>query len=425
MASSLRSRIIQLRFLRFVFFGRKKKMEKVTPVYSLSALLERASDTSDAFHDFRDGHWVAVNWQTLVTDVTSIAHSFAGHGLARGSRIALLGSGSGWMKTYLGAQAAGLIPVGVYDSSSVEEVRELVKDSGAQMLFVSRSLMKDFHVAVPIYLFPDLSTVHPEFGARAWESFLLWNNDLASVKVSVAKIEEDDAASIIYTSGTTGVSKGVVLTFRNIDTFLRSRACSVHSEQTRALSFLPLAHLAGQAWTIWILIAFGGQAWFSRGLPFLVSDLRECRPTTFFAPPRVYEGWFREYEMCSDATIVKAELGLDFCSDMICAAAPFDAKTLAWFHKAGFFVREVYGLSEVPIATSSAGIPFKVGSVGMAEEQVNASKFSKTFFFFVLFFLLRPDISLCERGRRSLDSGPYGIFSVLGKRGRDAAGFYW
>ena len=338
--------------------------------YSLFALLDKADDMSEAFHEFRDGVWTAVSWKTLVEDVVSIASSLLERGLARGSRIALLGSGSGWMKVYLGAQMAGMIPVGIYDTSSIEEVQQLVQDSGSELLFVTASLLKPFGVNIPIILFDDSVQVSLKDGVSLWSSFVVRAGaKVQSVQESVKQIRENDASVIIYTSGTTGVSKGVVLTFENINTFLCSRAWAVHSKQTRALSFLPLAHLAGQAWTIWILIAFGGQAWFSRGLPFLVHDLRVCRPTTFFAPPRVYEGWFREHE--ASPLYVKAEIGLDMCTDMICAAAPFDAKILSWFHEAGFFVREVYGLSEVPIATSSSLIPFKVGSVGKAENKVS------------------------------------------------------
>lgn len=342
--------------------------------YSLTSLLERSSDDSPAFHEFCDGEWLSTSWRRLVSDVVRVASALMQSGLARGSRVALLGSCSGWMKVYLGAQIAGMIPVGIYDSSSAEEVKQLVEDSGASMLFVTSSRLKPFDLPVSLVLLDECSST-PAVAAMSWKSFLGDGAiDVHAIKSSAAKICESDAAVIIYTSGTTGVAKGVVLTFRNIDAFVVSRACSVHSAATRALSFLPLAHLAGQGWTIWILLAYGGQVWFSRGLPFLVQDLRVARPTTFFAPPRVYEGWFREYGAGQNPRGVKKELGLEHCSDMICAAAPFDTKILAWFHQIGFFVREVYGLSEVPIATSSAMIDFKAGSVGKAEVKVRKSE---------------------------------------------------
>lgn len=359
--------------------------------YSLPALLNRSFDDSAAFHEFRDGEWVSSSWRALTEDVTCVASALMKRQLPRGSRVALLGSGSGWMKVYLGAQVAGIIPVGIYDSSSAEEVKQLVEDSGSSILFVSSALLRPFDVGVPVILLDDAS---PSSSGLSWSSFLKGvTTDVEAVRQSAALVQGSDAAVIIYTSGTTGVSKGVVLTFRNIDTFLVSRACSIHSAQTRAVSFLPLAHLAGQGWTIWILVAFGGQVWFSRGLPFLVNDLRVARPTTFFAPPRVYEGWFREYEARENPSGIKAELGLEQCADMICAAAPFDAKILAWFHKTGFFVREVYGLSEVPIATSSAGIDFKVGSAGKAETEVRNFLASWA----SLLTFLNPDFDCFER----------------------------
>jgi long-chain acyl-CoA synthetase len=350
--------------------------------YSLISLLERVDDENIAFHEFRDDCWVAVSWKTLVSDVVDVACAIMRRGLARGSRVALLGSGACWMKVYLGSQVAGMIPVGLYHSSSAEEVELLLNDSGAKILFASRSVLKSVDLtALPVVLFDEVDASSLS-GAVDWSPFLHGVVDLDAVTASIAKIDPSDAAVLIYTSGTTGRSKGVVLTFGNINAFLVTRACSMHGSHTRALSFLPLSHLAGQAWTIWLLIAFRGQVWFSRGLPFLVQDLQVCHPTTFFAPPRVYEGWFREFESVPDKSMVKKELGLENCSDMICAAAPFDARTLSWFHGVGFFVREVYGLSEVPIATSSAAIPFKSGSVGKAEVEVSHFGVLWLFFFF-------------------------------------------
>ncbi len=331
--------------------------------FSMERLLGRAHSERPACHEFRMSGWAAVSWSEMLRDVKSVAAALLRLGMARGARVCLLGSGLRWTEAYLGAQLAGCVPVGIYDTSPMDDICFTVGDCGAQMLFGNRgSLRAPDAIAVPVIFFDD------ESGISSWQTFLESGSvDEDLIRASAAMQRSEDRAAIIYTSGTTGQSKGVVLSFRNIDAFLKARVCAIHDNNTRALSFLPLSHLAGQAWTIWVLIAFGGQVWFSRGLPFLVDDLRESRPTTFFAPPRVYEGWFREFSHRSDKNAVKVELGLEQCVDMICAAAPFDEKTLSWFHSVGLFVREVYGLSEVPVATSSSQIPYRVGSVGKAE----------------------------------------------------------
>lgn len=253
------------------------------------------------------------------------------------------------------------------------------------MLFAKRSrALESANLGIPVVFFDDDVL---QFGASlgvgpsvarprsSWSGFQQ-PPDWPLMRRLAQMTRPRDIASLIYTSGTTGKSKGAILTYQNINAFLTARANSCHSQGTRALSFLPLSHLAGQGWTIWILLAFGGQVWFNRGLPYLLDDLQECRPTTFFAPPRVYEGWFREFARTKggvsdeEKAQLRSRLGLNHCGDLICAAAPIDMATLRWYHEMGLAVREVYGLSEVPIATSSALTRYKLGSVGKPEFQM-------------------------------------------------------
>lgn len=246
-----------------------------------------SSPGAPAYREHDGSAWRTVSWSHFVDEAASVAQALLERGLSRGSRVCLLGAGPKWVTAYLGAQMAGLIPVGIYDTSPLEDIRFIIQDCDAKVIFAPESSVLGAdgagNVGCDVIFFDNVAS---------WSSFLRppqWEQ----LDESIRKQAQTDTACLIYTSGTTGNSKGVLLSFANIDTFLNARVSATHSPATRALSFLPLSHLAGQGWTIWVQVAFGGQVWYGRGLPFLIEDLCECRPTTFFAPPRVYEGWYR------------------------------------------------------------------------------------------------------------------------------------
>src|ERR1019366_4763230 len=57
----------------------------------------------------------------------------------------------------------------------------------------------------------------------------------------------------------------------------------------RFLSFLPLSHIAERMISDFASVATGGETWFARNIGPVDRALRACRPTVFFAVPRVWE----------------------------------------------------------------------------------------------------------------------------------------
>src|SRR4029078_1268839 len=103
-------------------------------------------------------------------------------------------------------------------------------------------------------------------------------------------VTPEQLATLVYNSATTGPPKGVMISHANIMWTIRSAAPVVHvREQERFLSFLPLSHIAERMISDFIPAAIGGETWFARSLATVAEDLRDCRPTAFFAVPRVWE----------------------------------------------------------------------------------------------------------------------------------------
>ncbi|MBW3609891.1 MAG: AMP-dependent synthetase/ligase, partial [Actinobacteria bacterium] len=238
----------------------------------------------------------------------------------------------------------------------------------------------------------------------------------ARVEEQRAKVKPDDLATFVYTSGTTGPPKGVMLTHANI------WWTATHSEQHipigneemqrpdgsykgRALSYLPLSHIAERMISHLLQIYYGTTTWFAESLDTLPQDLQACKPTYFFAVPRVWEKFHAKFmEMASqppkdkaeerkkklarkaieagkkvtqleqeavqrggtmaDAKIplglklqhrvldklvlhkIRSAFGLDECQLALSAAAPLSPELIWFFHSIGIKITEGYGQSE-------------------------------------------------------------------------------
>jgi long-chain acyl-CoA synthetase len=239
----------------------------------------------------------------------------------------------------------------------------------------------------------------------------LLKRDRARVRRARNAVTLDDIATIVYTSGTTGPPKGAVITHANVMATLRSVTQIVPlSIDDRFLSFLPLSHITERSVSHFGLVAAGGETWFARSISTVAEDLPDCRPTVFFAVPRVWEkfreaieegvaglsGWrgaaarrylslaydrARELEQnermdvpakamwrALDATIgrkLRARLGLDRARITVSGAAPIHPELVRWFNGIGVQLVEGYGQTEVALATTlNPPGASRVGTVG-------------------------------------------------------------
>jgi len=115
-----------------------------------------------------------------------------------------------------------------------------------------------------------------------------------SIKSDPIPTDLNDTALICYTSGTTGKPKGVVLTNRNMLTFVGSVYICILSEQLYQysekdcyISYLPLAHVFEQA-IFHSFIFLGARIGFYTGsVKNVMSDINALKPTCFITVPRL------------------------------------------------------------------------------------------------------------------------------------------
>ena len=110
--------------------------------------------------------------------------------------------------------------------------------------------------------------------------------------------EADDLAAIIYTSGTTGLSKGVMLTHRNIvsDVVNSIERFPIDSKD-RFLSILPLSHTFEATGGMLCPLSVGVTIFYLKGMPTpqkLLSAMEAIHPTGLLTVPLVIDKIFRK-----------------------------------------------------------------------------------------------------------------------------------
>lgn len=353
-------------------------------------LRERKNDHSLAMRVKKYGLWESITWAEYVAAVNALAAKMIDLGLEAGEHVSLLGENRPeWCIADIAIQTAGAATVGVYTTSSAEQLAYHLRhsDSVGLILEDAEQLEKWLEIKDD---FPEIRWVilmeeEPYEGVLQWadvveSGMMLYGRDPSVVDARLANIDPDATALFIYTSGTTGDPKGAMLSHTNllwaIDA-LAEVAQVTHTDEL--LSFLPLSHIVERLISVTAPLKYGYSVSFTENLDTVMENLREIRPTVLFAVPRIWEkiNAFVELNM-KDAHLLKRmtyawsskalrkprtsvhhvlaqlatfrilryRLGLDRVRIAISGAAPIAPEILAYFRGLGIDIREGYGLTE-------------------------------------------------------------------------------
>ncbi len=371
-----------------------------------------------AFMVKRDGEWRKLSYDWLLQQAQQTAFGLRSLGFEPGNRFGILAENRPeWATSDFGAMAAGYALVPLYTTLIPDQIAYILNDAEARALFVSNMEHLETVLSIRERL-PHLTKVIVFYPENLVEDDFVISLDTLKSYGEGHTLEEfgamaretgpADIATLIYTSGTTGNPKGVVLSHRNfaaefeaVDPFFEGTVDDI------VMSFLPLSHILQRVTDVFALL-FGMTVAYAESLEKLGENLREVRPTSIVAVPRVYEkiagrihegaakgpplkrklfNWAldvgRRYRGAEARGSVSPGLAVRHAiADRLvfskirsatggrmrfyaAAGAPLPADLAEFFYAVGIKILEVYGMTELSGAvTVNTSSEFRFGSVG-------------------------------------------------------------
>ena len=355
------------------------------------------------------GGWTDVTAAEFAKHVTAVAKGLIASGIELGDRVAILASTRyEWVVLDFAIWAAGGCTVAIFDSSSAEQARWILSDSGTKLIVVENAR----HRAT----IAEIEDGLPELGEPlviddgAIDTLVARGKDLGDEVVHERRkqVEAASPASLIYTSGTTGRPKGVMLSHANL--YAESAADRAAMPQFlkpghRSLLFLPLAHVFARAVA---LAAFDAGVTVAHTADWstLVEQFGQYQPNFILSVPRVFEKVFngakqkahdggkgKIFDLAAD-TAVEYSQALDNggpglvlkvkhavfdklvygklreamggrCKSAVSGGGPLGARLGHFFRGIGVTIYEGYGLTESTAAVSvNTPEHLRIGTVG-------------------------------------------------------------
>ena len=352
--------------------------------------------------------WQKVTSVELDQEIRSVAKGLIAHGVQRGDRLAIMAKTRyEWTILDFAIIYCGGITVPIYETSSAEQVKWILSDSGSVLLVVETPTLANLARSV----LPDTCREILVITEDAIPSLISAGREIpdSSVDERISALGPEDIMTLIYTSGTTGNPKGVTLTHDNFISECSNVVLYARDEFLKpggsTLLFLPVAHVFGR------MIQFGA---IYAGLHLahcgdinrLPKDLGTFKPTLVLAVPRIFEkiyngaenkaqetGKLKIFKKAVETAVLYSE-GIDSgtisfqlrslhlifdrlvyskiraglggrVDAAISGGAPLSPRLGHFFRGAGINILEGYGLTETTAAVSlNVRSAQKIGSVG-------------------------------------------------------------
>ena len=339
--------------------------------------------------------WRDYSWREVGEHCRRVAAQLRNMGLSAGDKVGIYGANSAhWIMADLAIMMAGMTSVPIYPSMPADKMRYVVDHSDMTALFVDSSVLpveQLRHIlpqGMPILALDDECALGAD---AAWSDIVQTTAPLAGNPLR----DRNELWTIAYTSGTTGMPKGVMHSFAS----LPHSASEIHKisgsdENARFFSYLPLAHIAERTVVELHSLYTGASIGFNLSRESFADDLREIRPTFFFAVPRIWvnlkapivqqigktawEQLIANPESASEAgRKILASMGLDAVTFAFSGAAPIATSDIEAWQALGMPLYEGFGQSEFMSGTVNLPDHCRIGTVGRVLSELTQLKLSE------------------------------------------------
>lgn len=354
-----------------------KVMYSVRDITDLRQMLRSSVDLfgdKAAFLQKEDGEYAPISFNKFKRDVDALGTALWDKGL-HNQKIVLIGENCyEWAVSYMAVVCGLGVIVPVDKELPEEEINNLIKISGAKAVIcnskVEQYLLNQKNIMV-FNLHDDIYSLIDQ-GRR-----LLKKGQFDYIE---SDIDPDAMSILLFTSGTTGVSKGVMLSHRNICENLKAMCSMIYiGPEDIFLSVLPLHHTYECTCGFLCQIYRGCTIAYCEGLRHVAKNLKEVKATIMLGVPllmdTLYNRIWQQAEKTGRADKLRSAIKLNnklkkvkidlskvlfksiheafggHLKFLISGGAALDPKTASGLRDLGIKVIQGYGLTECsPIA---------------------------------------------------------------------------
>ena len=272
------------------------RTQQVTRLFDLlDVYRENYSSKANALLKRKAGKWYAYSSADYIGYSRAISLGLLSLGVSKGMKVAtIMVNSPEWNFFDMGIMQIGAVQVPIYPTVSDDNYCYILNDSNAEYLIVSNNVVyqRVKNICANVPNLKEIFSIEKVKGLRHWKELLELglNYPVPEVLEQIKSgIKPEDPATIIYTSGTTGRPKGVMLSHKNfISNFTACATIPDYTSSDKVLSFLPLCHVYERMLN-YLFQSFGMSIYYCENIEKVGKIIRDVRPDTFAAVPRVLE----------------------------------------------------------------------------------------------------------------------------------------
>ncbi|MGH7326489.1 MAG: AMP-binding protein [Candidatus Rokuibacteriota bacterium] len=265
----------------------------------------REHPRAPALREKDKGIWQEWTWAEYAAQVRTITLGLVSLGFGRGDTLALLSDNRPQLyATMVAAQAAGGIPVPLYQDSIARELQFIIDHADATIVYAEDQEQVDKVLDLKASLAKVRAVVYDDpKGMRHYGDPLLLSLEGLQERGRALDAERPglfeelvgagtgrDVALISYTSGTTGQPKGAMMSHDNLVQAIRGiLELERYGRRDEVLAYLPAAWIGDTFWSLAASLVVGFAVNCPERPETVLENLKEVGPHVLVAPPRIWE----------------------------------------------------------------------------------------------------------------------------------------
>ena len=299
-----------------------------------------------------------------------------------------------WIYSFFAVWDKKSAPITIDAGSNPKEILYVLEDSNPEIIICSNETEKNISEAVSLYVSKDKIKIINV------DNYLIDNKKLEAIKnkeFTLDNPEDEDTAVMLYTSGTTGQPKGVMLTYRNLNSEMDGIfAKNIFTYRDQILALLPFHHILPLTATVLLMLREQTSIVFVEKIASkeILEALSRNRVTALIGVPRVFKLFYDGIKQQIDSKFITRLIykimskiksfklrrkifkkvhdkfggHLNF---IVSGGAKLDAEIAEFYEVLGIYSLEGYGLTETsPVIAVNSQKERKIGTVGKKLENI-------------------------------------------------------